>query len=133
MKEQDSLCIKICWITPGTFSSFPFLSSIERRYLAFAVQFTPQYGDSFIEHLRIEILDLINNLKEGETVTDLIGTFFLFLLVYLKENLLTKRQSKNLSSCVLMQNQLMVFVGLIAELDFWTLVEDALIMLKTNC
>jgi len=27
-----------------------------RRYLDFAVQFTPQYGDSFIEYLRLELL-----------------------------------------------------------------------------
>uniref|UniRef100_A0A6B2KYS8 Pre-mRNA-splicing factor Syf1/CRNKL1-like C-terminal HAT-repeats domain-containing protein n=1 Tax=Arcella intermedia TaxID=1963864 RepID=A0A6B2KYS8_9EUKA len=29
-----------------------------RKYLDFAIQFTPQYGDSFIEHLRLEMLCL---------------------------------------------------------------------------
>jgi len=27
-----------------------------RKYLAFAIQFTPQYGDSFVEQLRLELL-----------------------------------------------------------------------------
>lgn len=28
-----------------------------RKYIGFAIQFTPQYGDSFIEYLRLELLE----------------------------------------------------------------------------
>jgi len=43
-----------------------------RKYLDFAIQFTPQYGDSFIEHLRLEMLclqtdDLEATLEKPET------------------------------------------------------------------
>ena len=32
-----------------------------RQYINFAIQFTPQYGDSFIEYLRLELLENRNN------------------------------------------------------------------------
>jgi len=43
-----------------------------RKYLDFAIQFTPQYGDSFVEHLRLEMLclqtdDLESALEKPET------------------------------------------------------------------
>lgn len=28
-----------------------------RRFLDFAIQFTPQYGDSFIEYMRLELME----------------------------------------------------------------------------
>jgi len=42
-----------------------------RKYLTFAVQFTPQYGDSFIEQLRLEILTAMkanNSLDLGQVL-----------------------------------------------------------------
>ena len=38
-----------------------------RRFLTFAVQFTPQYGDSFMEYLRLEMLEaaVLKRAKEG--------------------------------------------------------------------
>lgn len=57
-----------------------------RKYLDFAIQFTPQYGDSFIEYMRLELLLLVQTIEEGEEVNveALIGMVpFVFALITL--------------------------------------------------
>lgn len=51
-----------------------------RKYLDFAIQFTPQYGDSFIEYMRLELLLLVQTIREGEDVKieALISTYLFF-------------------------------------------------------
>lgn len=43
-----------CYLNPFNVSSFDLLEA--QRSLSFAIQFTPQYGDSFLELIRIELL-----------------------------------------------------------------------------
>ena len=43
-----------CHLNPLHVASFDL--SAAQKYLGFAVQFTPQYGDTFIEYLRLEVL-----------------------------------------------------------------------------
>jgi la-related protein 1 len=43
-----------------------------QQYLNFAIQFTPQYGDSFIEYLRLEIMTqvtLVVHFSTRNTIT----------------------------------------------------------------
>eukprot|EP01126_Amoeba_proteus_P006986 TRINITY_DN12471_c0_g1_i5.p1 TRINITY_DN12471_c0_g1~~TRINITY_DN12471_c0_g1_i5.p1 ORF type:complete len:664 (-),score=182.42 TRINITY_DN12471_c0_g1_i5:166-2157(-) len=49
------------------------LLDLARKYLDFAIQFTPQYGDSFIEYMRLELLECMDNLKEGDDVEVALG------------------------------------------------------------
>ena len=43
-----------CHLNPLHISSFNLTNAI--KFLSFAVQFTPQYGDTFIEYLRLELI-----------------------------------------------------------------------------
>ena len=43
-----------CRLNPMLTASFDV--GMAQRFLSFAIQFTPQYGDTFIEELRIEII-----------------------------------------------------------------------------